>query len=145
MRGIIFLTLVVCGFFSISATARDTTHHLSINAAMATSDFKEKLTGEVKFFFSGQKYPSPSATAGEYVTNKKTNAFNKSDEEACRWVFLSALISLQERALAEGGNAVVDITNYYKRNEFASATDYECHAGAIMAGVALKGRVVTLP
>jgi len=29
-------------------------------------------------------------------TNRKTNAFAKSDEDACNWVFLSAMIALKE-------------------------------------------------
>ena len=57
---------------------------------------------------------------------------------------LSALISLQDRIKAEGGNAVVNIESFYDRQPMASNTEYECHAGAIMAGVALRGDVVTL-
>ena len=38
-----------------------------------------------------------------------------------------------------GANAVVDITSYYKKNEFRSASNYECYAGTFVAGVALKG------
>jgi hypothetical protein len=40
---------------------------------------------------------------------------------------------------ARGANAVVDIVSYYKKNEFKSASNYECYAGSILAGVALKG------
>jgi len=57
---------------------------------------------------------------------------------------ISALKELAERAKTEGGDAVVDIVSYYKKNVFSSATEYECHAGNIVAGVALKGRVVKL-
>ena len=145
MRKLIILTLAISGFYGFNAFARDDAHHLSINDAMASSDFKEKLPGDVTFYFSDQAYAVPTKTMGEFITNKKTNAFGKSDTEACEWVFLSAMIALRDRALAEGGNAVVDIVSFYKRNEYASATEYECHAGAVMAGVALKGRVVTLP
>ena len=38
-------------------------------------------------------------------TNKKTNAFNKSDLEACQWVFLSALKDFKQMAVRAGGNA----------------------------------------
>ena len=34
---------------------------------------------------------------------------------------------------------MIDIVSYYKKNEYRSATDFECHAGAIIIGVALKG------
>jgi uncharacterized protein YbjQ (UPF0145 family) len=78
------------------------------------------------------------------MSNKKTNAFNKTDKRACEWAFLSAMLSLQQRALSEGGNAVVNIRSFYKRHEVSSATEFECGAGAIMAGVTFKGDVVKL-
>ena len=145
MRQFIAYVICFCCLYSVSAFARDTTHHFSIADAMASSDFREKLNPDIRFFFGEQSYPAPTSQKGEFITNKKTNAFAKSDLRACEWVLLSALLSLQERALLEGGNAVVDIISFYKRNEFSSESKYECHAGTVMAGVALKGRVVTLP
>ena len=103
---------------------------------------KEKLGTDVKFV-SG---PAPAAKeiSAPITSNKKTNFANKSDKEGCEWAFLSAMISLKERATAEGGNAVINIQSYYKKNEFSSATEYECGAGAIMGGVTLRGTVVKL-
>ncbi|MDE1308731.1 hypothetical protein L9W77_17725 [Vibrio aestuarianus] len=75
---------------------------------------------------------------------KKTNAFNKTDEEACNWVFLSAMIALKDRAIKEGGNAVVNIKSNYKNNLTSSNDTFQCGAGAVMAGVALSGEVVKL-
>ncbi len=70
---------------------------------------------------------------------KKTNAFGKSDQVACNWVLQSALVHLQNSAKAAGANAVVNLVSNYDRKEYKSSENYECHAGAIMAGVALKG------
>ncbi len=55
------------------------------------------------------------------------------------------MISLKERAELEGGNAVVDIQSNYQNNLTTSNDTFQCGAGAIVAGVALTGRVVTLP
>jgi uncharacterized protein YbjQ (UPF0145 family) len=129
---------------SWSAHARDTKHMLPIAAAMEQSDAQEKLDGSVKFFFGDQKTPKVLTKLGSDVTNVKTNAFGKSDEVACNWVFLSAMVALEKRAKTLGANAVVNIKSYYKKNEFSSATEFECHAGAIMAGVALKGDFVKI-
>ncbi|SEF59765.1 excinuclease ATPase subunit [Marinobacterium lutimaris] len=130
---------------STQAYSRDTEHHLSIQEALQSSDFKDKLDPSIKLYFGSQGHSQVSSRiASGVVTNKKTNAFAKSDEEACRWVFLSALLALQERAKNDGGNAVININSFYKRELMQSNTDYECHAGAIMAGVALKGDVVTV-
>ena len=112
--------------------------------ALNTEDAKEKLSGDVKFYFADQKHGKVIKDFGEFESNKKTNAFNKSDKGACEWVFLSSMISFQERAKSEGGNAVIGITSYYKKHEVKSMTQFECGAGNIMAGVTFKGRVVKL-
>lgn len=139
---IMILTLSLLAVSDV-ALARDDALFLPLQEALNAPAAKEQLNKGVKFYF-GEKAPGYSDSKGSFVANRKTNAFNKSDEEACRWVFLSALVALQDRAVAEGGNAVVNIHSFYKQNKHMSDTDYECHAGAIMAGVALKGTVVTL-
>lgn len=131
-------------FFTGVVQARDTKHMLPIDDALASPAYEGKLNPDIKLYFGDQSHGRVAQKYGDFVSNKKTNAFGKSDKKACEWVLLSALISLQERALSEGGNAVVNIRSYYKKNEVSSATQYECHAGAIMAGVALKGTVVKL-
>ena len=55
-------------------------------------------------------------------------------EEAAR-----NLLTLQDAARQANANAVTNIASYYKKNEFKSTTNFECYAGAILAGVALKG------
>ncbi len=104
----------------------------------------EKLDPQIKLYFGAQKHPRIDRDIGEWKTNKKTNGFNKSDKEACDWTFLSAILELQERAQKEGGNAVVGIKSNYKSIVRSSETEYMCGSGALMSGVALKGRVVKL-
>ncbi|MBO9538202.1 excinuclease ATPase subunit [Herbaspirillum sp.] len=129
---------------SLSAQARDTKHLLSVEEAKTQKDKEGVLDGSVKFYFAGQQHPAIITKLSSDVTNQKTNAVGKSDEEACKWVFLSALVQLHKKAKELGGNAVVNIVSYYKKNEMASATQYECHAGATLAGVALKGDIVKI-
>jgi uncharacterized protein YbjQ (UPF0145 family) len=76
------------------------------------------------------------------VVNPKTNAANKTDEVACQWVMLSALIDLQARAKRVGADSIVGIESYYKKVPFSSDKEFECHAGAFTAGVALRGKMV---
>ncbi|MGO1692878.1 MAG: excinuclease ATPase subunit [Marinobacter sp.] len=128
--------------FSTTALGRDTKHLLPLEDAMNTPDAQQKLDGSIKFYFADEAHPQITQKIPGVTTNRKTNAFMKSDEEACSWVFLSAMIALQERAQQEGADAVVNITSYYDRQEMASRDDYECHAGAVLAGVALKGDIV---
>lgn len=138
-----FVALAVLAVSPI-AHSRDTKHMLSIEEAMQSELFKTELDSAIRFYFGAQKHPKVAKNFGSFSSNKKTNAFNKSDEEACRWVFLSAMKSLQDRVRREGGNAVINIASYYKKNIVRSDTEYECHAGAIIAGVALTGEVVKL-
>jgi len=129
---------------SVTAQAADRKVNLSIAAAMAANDGKEKLGDSVQYFFAGQPTPKVIEKLGTDKTSQKTNAFGKSDEKACNWVFLSAMMRLEKRAKELGANAVVNIVSNYGNNESASATEFECHAGAIMAGVALKGDFVRI-
>ena len=122
-----------------TAQARDTRVEQSLHELVNSAEARNVgIDGSVKFYLAGEKV-SVVERLGEDVTNKKTNAANKSDAEACRWVALSALRALQDGAKSRGANAVVDIVSYYKKNEFKSSTNYECYAGTILAGVALKG------
>lgn len=139
------LAAALLAVFSGAAQARDERLHFPIAAAMAQPEAAAKLAGDIQFYWSDQASPTPLQTLGSFTSNRKTNAANKSDQEACEWAWLSAMLSLQERARLEGGNAVVDIHSVYKNAVFRSATEYECGAGAIMAGVALRGTVVKLP
>lgn len=108
---------------------------------------KSKLSGrllDVPFFMAGEKHPNVARNIGDYSSNRRTNAFNKSDRNACHIAFLSAIIALQQRARAEGGNAVVDIRSVTRNQDLSNATRYRCAAGNVVANVALTGRIVTL-
>jgi len=94
----------------------------------------------------GQKNPGVAQKYGEFQSNKRSNAFGKSKDIACQMAFLSAIIALQERAVREGGNAVIDIySNTNTKNKvYESAEKFNCISGAVTANVSLKGTVVKL-
>jgi hypothetical protein len=125
------------------AHARDDVQTFPIADVLQNPAYAARLEG-VTFFFGNQAHPATQREIGSYQSNKKTNAFGKSDKEACEWAFLSALLSFHQRALAEGGDAVVNLTGYYKKQVFSNTTHFQCGAGATMAGVTLKGTVVKL-
>jgi len=141
------LTLTLLAFIACtsltttSAYARDDISKFSVAELLKTEKAKNALL-DVPVYFATQKHKAVAKTFGEVTTNKKTNAFMKSDKEACEWVMLSALKALQKRAQKEGMDAVVNIESNYKKRQFASETEFECGAGALMAGVALKGTLV---
>ena len=139
-----FFMVVVCLCITGPALARDDNNLYSIESAMSTSSAKEKLNRGFTFKFGDQPHRKITANHGEFQSNKKTNAFGKSDKQACEWAFLSAMLSFQDRIATEGGNAVVNIRSYYKKNTISSATEFECGNGAVIAGVTFIGDVVTL-
>ena len=124
------------------AFARDSVTNYSVESAL-TSEGGE-VDQDIALYFAGQAHPGVVKSFGEFATNKKTNSFGKSDETACQHVFLSAVMALQDRVRKEGGNAVINIKSNYRNVERESATEFTCGAGAVVAGVALKGEVVTL-
>ena len=144
MKKIALLSAALCLAFAAAAPAKDDHLQLSIEDAMNTSDAKDKLDGSVKFFFGKQKHGTPKQKFGTFTANKKTNFVGKSNNEACQRAFLSSMISLQERAQKEGGDAVINIKSVYKKDELESETEYVCGAGTFMGGVALRGEVVKL-
>lgn len=145
MNKTLTLTLTLAALAASANTfARDDQKMHPLSDALTSEAAKDKLDPSIKLYFGNQQHPKVIKEFGEWKTNKKTNGFNKSDKEACEWVFLSAVLVLQERAQKEGGNAVINIKSNYKGNERSSETEYMCGSGALMSGVALKGTVVKL-
>ena len=98
-----------------------------------------KLDGSVKFYLSGAATPKVSAKMGDDTSNKQTTGVGTDDATACKWAALSALMAFEASAKQKGANAVVDLHSFYKKSPTKDPVNYECHAGNIMAGVALKG------
>jgi uncharacterized protein YbjQ (UPF0145 family) len=127
-----------------TGAARDDRLKFSIQDAITTPVAQSKLTSDVSFYFGDVAHPAVEKDLGQTIVNLKTNAFGKSDRTACEWVFLSVLIDLQKRAREAGGNAVIGIESYYKKEVFKSDTQFMCGAGATVAGVAFRGTIVKL-
>lgn len=143
-RHLILASVITTILASPGAFARDDRNMYSIQDALATTEAKDKLGSNIQFFFGNQPYSDTGKKLGEFTSNRKTNAFNKSDKEACQRAFLSAMISLRDRAVKEGGDAVVNIHSYYKSKVFESNTEFECGTGTLIGGVTLRGTVVKL-
>ena len=105
--------LVVSG----AVMARDTVLEQPLQALLESRQARDAgIDGSVKFYLAGRPVPALQRL-GEVVANRKTNALNKSDENACRWVALSVLKALQAGARSHGANAVVDIFSFYLKQE----------------------------
>ena len=143
MRAIFVALIVNILIFSSASYARNDINDYSVADALNSAAAKGKLN-DIQLFFGEQAYGKVLSKKGSVKVNKKTNAFNKTDTEACEWVFLSAVIALQKTASKKGGNAVVNIKSNYKNNLTSSKDTFQCGAGSIIAGVALVGDIVTI-
>jgi len=137
------LFAVIAFLAGADAFARNTIHEYDIADVLNNEEYASRLSG-VAYYFGDQEYPAVAQKFGEYRTNKKTNAFNKSDLAACQWVMLSAMLQLRQRAQELGADAVVNIRSNYKNNVVSSSTKYTCGAGGTVAGVAFIGDFVKL-
>ena len=132
------VSLVAVLAFVSSLSARDDVKYHSLDFLNGPKA-KEFLLPNVSISF-GTGYTG-KVIVKDLTSNKKTNGFNKSDEEACQIALLSALKSFQERAVKEGGTKVVNLTGYYKKQPFNSKTQFQCGSGSLMSGVTLRGDI----
>jgi uncharacterized protein YbjQ (UPF0145 family) len=144
MISVALAVLLTPGLAIQPAHAADDLILINVSEAMTTPEYQQKLNGSVKFYFGNSPHPAVAQTYGERVTNRKTNGFAKEAGVACRHVLLSALIALQDEARSLGGNAVVNIKSYFRKNEVSNDQQAECYKGFFIASVALKGDIVKL-
>ncbi len=140
----ILLSTFCCGAIVPKAQAKDAWHQLSVQDAKESALGQEKLRPDIGLYMKGQNHPKVMKTMGEYKTNQRTNGFGKSAQQACDRAFISALMTLQDRAAKEGGNAVIDIYTITKDKKFESATEYSCIKGGFVTNVALMGTVANI-
>jgi uncharacterized protein YbjQ (UPF0145 family) len=134
------IAFVAASCFSSLAMAADETVKMAIKDGLeAGKHTKRTLGGDIALYFGPQKTPAVTKKIGEWTSSQKS--MRHSRQEACDTAFVSALLSLQDRARREGGNAVINISSTIGDS---SATEYSCIAGRVTAHVQLRGTVVTL-
>jgi len=82
------------------------------------------------------------ASMGTTETRRSTSGFGKSDEAACQWALLSALLALKADAQARGGSRVVNLRSFAEGTDFVSTTEYQCISGATNSRVYIRGTIV---
>lgn len=127
-----------------TAQAEDAVGAYEVANVMNRADYASATEG-VRFYFGNTAHPAVQRRVeADVTTSLRSRKFGRSNEEACQWVMMSALIQLRDHARAVGGNAVINVRSNWHNVEWSSPTQYQCAAGFLMAGVALKGDVVTL-
>ena len=139
MTGALIFSVLV----ATRAYSRDDKYVLPIKAALDSAEPRQKPDGSVKFFFGKESTPAIASSLGSVKPHGKARTRRSDDMKACNVAFLAALMDFEQRAKKAGANAVVNIVSYYKNVEMASATEFECHAGAAAHAI-LRGDLIKL-
>jgi len=142
-KTVLFFAVIFC-FLASTTSANDVLSKFSISDALQNEKVKQSLNNDIALYWGDQSHKEIIKNYGSFKTSKRTNAFMKTKESACQWALASAVKALQDRAVKEGGNAVINIKSNIKNNEESSSTDFTCLAGSAMVNVALNGTVVNL-
>lgn len=137
MKKLIAVSLLAIAAAS-PALAKNDAVTISLQSVLDMPEAQGKLDG-VRFVLVGAKSPKVLKKLGGDTANARTNAFNKTPEEACRWNALSALTKFAEHARRDNANAVIDIVSVRDHVEFKNPTDLECSDGTFAAGITLRG------
>ncbi len=140
---LIFIPSLIFCLFS-SAFAADTLLTFPIDKAMQNGEVMSALRKNVTIYWGKQSTPGITQNYGNFKTSKRTNGLTKPKQEACEWALASALVYLQDRALREGANAIINIKSNINNNPTSSETEFSCLAGTVMVNVALTGEIVKL-
>lgn len=134
--------MIIALIVALPVLSRNTKQQFSVSSAK--SKHANVLRKDVQLYWHGEDHPNVQESKAVVQVSKKTNAFGKSDLEACDWVLHSALKALQAHAVKMGGNAVINICTVNNREKYCDESKYECLAGTTVAKVALTGEVVVL-
>lgn len=126
---------------AVPAAARDTKDLIPISVVISMPEVACELDQNLKLYFGNQQGPQ-GTSRGVTIANPKTSGVGTKDRQGYRRVMLSAPMELQKKARNVGGIAVMGIESSYKEQPFVSETEFECHAGGIIIGVALRRTIV---
>ncbi len=129
---------------TFQVSAADDLLMIDVKTAMQTPAAQQQLTQGVDFYFGESKHPKVVKNLGTANTSQRTNGFNKTADEACNWVFVSAMKQLQKEAIHQGGDAVINIKSNFKHNLVSDNDRFQCADGTFLTGVALTGDLVKL-
>ncbi len=111
---------------------------LNLEAVKAAS--QAELDGQVLLFFLGEPHPQVLIRLTQVSASGYARA-QRDTEAACTRAVLSALSSLQNRTLAEGGNALLNIHSLVEDTPTGADT-IECSVGLLRVGATLTGNAV---
>jgi len=124
------------------ANARETEHLFEVAQAVDSKLGKSRLL-EIPFYMKGQEgAPEGAQLLGTWTMERASRGLLRGDKKSCDVAFLSAMIALQENAMKDGGDAIINVVSSTKGKTTESPTHYRCIAGATIVHVAVTGDVI---
>jgi hypothetical protein len=117
---------------------------LSVAHALDSKVAQGRLDDKIRLYWGSQTYPQPAQDFGSFTALKRASLLHRTDEEACDWSLLSALIFLQNLAKEHGGNAVVNIRSVWLGKGLVSESEYGCDSATFASHVTLHAGIVKL-
>ena len=142
MKNYIFSLVIFTVLLSLNLEAADDIYLFPIDEAL--NKHSDAVAPSIKLYFATQSPEGAADHLGTYTSSKTTNARLKPPRQSCDWVFISAVLGLQQKAMQLGGDAVVNIHSFYNQIEMSDEDLYECHDGKNVSRVSLRGTVVKL-
>jgi len=133
-------TFILWGTNAPSAFAKSEIQLHSIDELLASEAFQSRL-GNFQFSFGNEILGKPVGIAN---VKRATNGIGKTDQEACEWAMISALLVLKQEAQTRNGIAVEAIQSTVTGTDYISATHYQCRTGHTNSRVLLKGTITAL-
>jgi uncharacterized protein YbjQ (UPF0145 family) len=127
-----------------AAQRQDAVNVFPVAPAVSRPEFTSQTNG-IRFYFAGERHPGiVRRVQNNATTSQRARKSGRPADEACQWAMMNALLRLRDAAQNSGANAVINIRSNWDNREWSNGTEYECAIGRLMAGVALKGDIVTL-
>lgn len=132
------LIAAACAIAAPEAQARKDIQTWPLASFLANDEYMARLEG----FRFGWGDTITGTRLLSTSTRKATNGLTKSDEFACQWALLSALLALKKEAEAHGGTGVEGLKSLVSGETFSSTTEFQCISGFTNSRVYLEGVIV---
>jgi uncharacterized protein YbjQ (UPF0145 family) len=127
-----------------AAQRQDAVNVFPVGAVRDDPEFAGQ-TSDIRFYFAGERHPGiVRRVQNNATTSQRARKAGRAADWACNRALMNALIRLGDAARSSGANAVINIRSNWDNRPYANGSEYECGIGRMMAGVALKGDIVTL-
>lgn len=136
---------IVAASIATATLAANVQIMVNFQTIVDSSDGQARLDKSIKLFFGRGSAPASAKSLGAVTLNKIAKEKERHDFDAnCNAAVLEALIELQQKAKALGGDGVGNIVSAWQGVEPHDPTQAECHAGGTGGHLTLKAQVLKL-